>query len=82
MGDECPGNGAGDCRFEILCQSATATEPRKSTFDDPSAGQNFEALRGVGTFDDFYRPFADAIQRFAQFISGIATIGKDMAQPG
>src|ERR1700704_1172900 len=79
---ERPGNGAGDCRFEILCQAATAPEPRKSTFDDPSAGQNFEALRGVGTFDDFYRPFADALQRLAQFISGIATIGKDMAQPG
>jgi hypothetical protein len=28
--------------------------------------------------DDFYGPFADALQSFAQFISGI----KDMAQPG
>src|SRR3979409_532272 len=78
---ERPGNGAGDCRFEILCQSATATEPRKSTFDDPSAGQNFEALRGVGTFDDFYRPFADALQRLAQFISVISTIHTDTARP-
>ena len=82
MGNERPSNGAGDCRFEILCQSATATEPCESTFDDPSAGQNFEALRRVGTFDDLYRPFADALQSLAQFISGIATIGKDMAQPG
>jgi hypothetical protein len=76
---ECPGNGAGDCRFEILCESATATEPCESTFDDPSAGQNFEALRRVGTFDDFYRPFADALQSLAQFISGITTIGEDGA---
>ena len=82
MGDERPGNGAGDCRFEILCQPATATEPCESAFDDPSARQNFEALRRVGTFDDFYRPFADARQSLAQFISSIATIGKDMAQPG
>jgi hypothetical protein len=32
---------------------------------NPSAGQNFEALRRVGTFDDFYRPFADALQSLA-----------------
>ena len=82
MRNECPGNGAGDCRFEILCQSATATEPCESTFDNPSAWQNFEALRRVRTLDDFYRPFADALQSLAQFISSIATIGKDMAQPG
>src|SRR6202043_2407931 len=75
-------NGAGDCRFEILCQSATATDPCESTFDDPSAWQNFKALRRVGTFDDFYRPFPDTLQSLAQFISGIATIGKDMAEPG
>jgi hypothetical protein len=46
--NECPGNG-GDCRLEILCEPATATEPCERTFDDPSAGQNFEALRRVGT---------------------------------
>ncbi len=82
MGNERPGNSAGDGRFEILCQSATTADPCKSSFDDPSAGQNFEALRRVGTFDDFYRPFADTLQSLAQFISGIATVGKDMAEPG
>jgi len=82
VGNERPSNGAGDCRFEILCQSATATEPCESTFDNPSAWQNFKALRRVGTFDDFYRPFPDTLQSLAQFISGIATIGKDMAEPG
>jgi hypothetical protein len=46
------------------------------------AMRNFEALRRVGTFDDFYRPFADALQSLAQFISGITTIGEDVAQPG
>ena len=81
MGDERPGNGAGDGRFEIFCQSTTAAEPCESSFDDPSAWQNFEALRGVGTFDNFYRPFADALQSRAQFLSGIATIGEDVAQP-
>ena len=37
VGDERPGNSAGDGRLEILCQSTTATEPCESTFDDPSA---------------------------------------------
>ena len=60
VGDERPGNSASDGRFEILCQSTTATEPCESTFDDSSAWQNFDSLRRVGTFDDFYRPFADA----------------------
>jgi len=82
VGNERPSNGAGDRRFEILCEPATATEPCESTFDDPSAGQNFEALRRVGTFDDFYCPFADTLQSLAQFISGITTIGEDVAQPG
>jgi hypothetical protein len=59
--DERPGNGAGDGRFEILCQSTTATEPCESTFDDPSAWLNFEALRRVVAFDDFDRAFADVL---------------------
>ncbi len=82
MRKERPSNGAGDRRFEILCQPAAATKPCESTFDDPSAWQNFEALRRVGTFDNFYHPFADTLQGLPQFISGIATIGKDMAQSG
>jgi len=32
--NERPSNGAGDCRFEILCQPATATKPCESTFDE------------------------------------------------
>jgi hypothetical protein len=43
--------------------------------------QNFESLCHVRTFDDFDLPFADALQSLAQFISGIATIGKDIAKP-
>jgi hypothetical protein len=55
---------------------STATESRESTFDDPSAWQNLEAPRGVGTFDDFQRPFADTLQRLPQFIAGISTAEK------
>jgi hypothetical protein len=60
------------------CDSDRATQ---STIDDPSVvGQNFDAPRRVGPFDDFNGPFADAVQRLAQFISGITTIGKYVAQ--
>ena len=81
MGDVRPGNSAGDGRFEILRQSTAAAQPCESPFDDPSARQNLEALRRVGAFDDFDRPFAHALQRLAQFRTGIAAIGEDMAQP-
>jgi hypothetical protein len=76
--NERPSSSAVDCRFEIRCQPATATKPCENTFDDTFAWQNFEALRRVGTFDDSYCPFADTLS-LAQFIFGIATIGKNMA---
>jgi hypothetical protein len=82
MSDESPGNCAVDGRFKILCQSSTASDPCEGSFNDPSAGQDFEALRCFGTFDDFDLPIADALQSLAQFVSGIASVGEDMAQPG
>jgi hypothetical protein len=48
-GDQRPGNGTGDGRFEILRQSTAAAEPCESSFDHPSARQNFEPLRGGGS---------------------------------
>jgi hypothetical protein len=53
VSDERPSNGAGDGCFEILRQSTAAAEPCESSFDDPSARQNFEALCRVGALDDF-----------------------------
>lgn len=81
MSDQRPGNGAGDGRFEIFRQSTAAAEPCESSFDQPSARQHFERLRGVGASDYFERPFTNTFQRLAQFLAGIATIGEDMAQP-
>ena len=81
MSDQRPGNGAGDGRFEIFRQSAAPAEPCESSFDHPSARQNFEPLRDVGASDYFERPFTNTFQRLAQFLAGIAAIGEDMAQP-
>lgn len=38
VGNEDPGNGAGDGHLEVLCQSATAAEPGEGALDDPAAG--------------------------------------------
>lgn len=38
--------------FEVLGQPSAATEPSEGSFDDPSAGQNFEAFGGVRALDD------------------------------
>src|SRR6202011_4242714 len=65
--------------FASLRQRPSHAKVRSTTH---LRGQTFEALRRVGTFDDFYRPFADALQSLAQFISGITTIGEEVAQPG
>ena len=42
---------------------AVAAQPFERSLDDPSAEQEFEALGGIGTLDDFER--ADTGQRLA-----------------
>ena len=54
--------GAGNGRFEVLCQASVAVEPGQRAFDHPLAGQDFEPLCGVGSLDDLQRPSADPFQ--------------------
>jgi hypothetical protein len=54
---------------------------RSGSFDDPSAGQDFEPLGAIGSLDDFELPFSDARKCAAQLVSSVAAIGEDMAQP-
>jgi hypothetical protein len=39
--------------FPVLGETAATVEPRNGAFDNPSARQNLEAFRGIGSFDDF-----------------------------
>jgi hypothetical protein len=39
--------------FPVLCQPATATQPTDGALDNPTFGQNDEALGPIGTTDDF-----------------------------
>jgi site-specific DNA recombinase len=55
---------------------------RKDYFDDPSSGQQLEAVRGIRAPDDLQRPGAVRSKSGLQFAAGVAAIGEDVAQPG
>lgn len=81
MGDEKPCFGAFDGFLPVLGQSAASSEPCEGAFYDPSSGQDFEALGGVGPLDDFHGPGADFGQGSAQFWPRVSAVGEDMTQP-
>lgn len=68
-------------RFPSFCKASTAAEPGKCALDDPAPRQNFEALGGIGPFDDLDGPTAMTSHLVAQFWPGVAAVGEDMARP-
>jgi hypothetical protein len=81
MGDIDPGLGAGDGFFPVLAEASAPAEPGEGALDDPAARDDFEALRGVGAFDDLDGPRADPGERRTQLRPGVAAIGEDVAKP-
>ena len=65
----------------IFGKSAATAEPCEGAFDHPAAGQDLEAFCLVGALDDLERPVTMPTQRVPELVSGIAAIGKDVAQP-
>ena len=51
-------------------------------FDDPAAGQDFEADRIGHAPHDFDAPSAEFSECFAELITGIGAVGEEVAQPG
>ncbi len=41
--------------LEVLGEASVAAEPGQCSFDDPSAGQDLEALGGIGSLDSAAR---------------------------
>ena len=82
MCDVDPRLAGGDGLLPIPGQPAASPEPGEGALDNPSPGQEFEPLRGVRALYDLDGPIADPVQCAAQFRSGIAAVGEDMAQPG
>ena len=76
-----PGGRRGDGLLEVLGEASVPVEPCQGALDDPSPGQHFEALGGVGPLNDLDGPLADAAKRILEFVSSIAAIGEDMTYP-
>ncbi len=81
-GEEDPGLGGLDGRLEVLGQPPVSIEPGERALDDPSAGQELEALHARGTVDDLQRPAADPLQCALELGPGIGAVGEDVAQAG
>lgn len=72
--------GAGDGVLEVFGEAAVAIEPGQGSFDDPSTGQDLEALSDIAEPDDLQGPFAEAVKGHAKFGSAISGIRKHMAE--
>ena len=65
--------------FPVFGQSATTTEPRKGSFDNPTPRQDLEAFRRIGTFDDFgHEAGQGLLLRIAKLWSLIAAISEQL----
>ena len=67
--------------FEVLGEPPVAVQPCQRPLDDPAPGQHLEAFRRIGPLDDRDGPFTKAAQGVLELVSGVASIGEDMAQP-
>ena len=79
--DEEPSRGAFDRFLEVFGETAVSVEPCEGPFNDPPSGQDFEALYGIGSPDDFDLPCAALAERGAEFVARITAICKDMPEP-
>src|ERR1017187_165224 len=65
----------------ILGKPSAAIEPSNGALDDPSVGQNFKALRRVGTLDDFNVEMRQNLSKhFRKFRPLISAIGEQRLQ--
>ena len=67
--------------FEVLGQPSAATEPRKGSFDDPSARQHFETFGRIGALDDLGVDKRQGLLLcVAELRALIAAVGKQLLQ--
>ena len=72
MGEEKPCGCGGDGGLEVLGEASASSEPGKGALDDPSAGQELEALDARRPLDDFDRPWAAIVDG----VRAIASLGR------
>ena len=80
-GQEEPSLGAGDGGLEILGKAAISVEPGEGPFDDPAAGQEFEADSVLRSLDDLDRPLAELGKGSLELGAGISAVSEKVAQP-
>ena len=67
--------------FPVFRETAAPVEPGDGALDDPTLGKEFEALRGVGAFDDLHFDVpADAAQSILENWPLVSTIGIEFEQ--
>ena len=75
------GEGRAGQVFPIFRETAAASEPGESAFDDPAAGKKLEALGRVGAFDDFrFEVWQDLRQSLLELGFLIPAVGKKFLQ--
>jgi hypothetical protein len=67
--------------LEVLGEAATTADPGKSAFDDPSFGENDEAMQLVA-LDDLQRPVPGLCDNRGHLRSLIAGVGEDPFDEG
>lgn len=82
MGDGSPCCGAFDGFLPVLGETVAPAEPCEGALDHPAAWQQDEALGGIAATDDFECLLPMPAQCLGEFLTGIAAIREDMAQPG
>ena len=67
--------------FPILSQPATATEPTDGALDNPTFGQNDEALGPIGTTDDFSDQVRhDVREAVVEHRPGVGAVSKQLLE--
>jgi len=78
-----PRHGAGLGGFVIAHETPLVHQPAEGALHHPAAGQDFEALGGIGSFNDLDGQFrAEPPDPLGKGFTGIATIHPQDAQPG
>jgi hypothetical protein len=65
-----------DGRFEVLCETPATLEPCESALHDATSAENYEAVCGVGAFNEFQGAVAFALQGVFEFVGCISASAK------
>ena len=77
-GEPDQGEGGSGQVFEVAGETTAAGDPRQRSFDDPTLGQNVEALASVRALDDVEGPRAGVTEERGNAFTLVAAIGEDL----